>query len=51
VTIDPFPFDTDPAAFTLVRRTIAKTDGNGAGAAREFFAIEPETVELVMQSG
>jgi hypothetical protein len=50
VIIDPFPFDTDPAQFTLVRRMVAKSTENGSGAAREFFAIEPETVDIVMRS-
>ena len=50
VIIDPFPFDTDPAQFTLVRRMVAKSTENGSGAARAFFAIEPETVDIVMRS-
>jgi hypothetical protein len=49
VAIDPFPFDTDPVPFTLVRRTIAKNTGNGAGSAGEFFATESEIVEIVMR--
>jgi hypothetical protein len=50
VTIEPFPFDTDPAQFKLVRRLVPKASGNGDGAARAFYAIEPETVDIVMRS-
>jgi hypothetical protein len=50
VTIDPFPFDTDPAGLTLVRRLIPKSPGNGHGGARAFYAIEPEPVDIVMAS-
>jgi hypothetical protein len=50
VTIDPFPFDTDPAQFTLVRRLVPKSPGNGSGAAQSFYALEPETVNIVLRS-
>ena len=51
VIIDPFPFDTDPASFTLVRRTVAKNNGTGRGTTRAFFALESESVDIVMRSG
>ena len=50
VTVEPFPFDTDPAQFTLVRRLLPKNSGNGSGAARSFDALEPEIVDIVMRS-
>jgi hypothetical protein len=49
VTIDPFPFDTDPAPFTLFRRLVPKSAEKGNGAARAFYAVEPETVDIAMR--
>jgi hypothetical protein len=50
VTMKPFPFNADPARFWLRRRMLPKGDRRGSAFAQGFFAIEPESVEIVIQS-
>jgi hypothetical protein len=51
VRMDPYPFEGDSATFSLRRRMIPKRDDwRNPTFAREFFAVEPETVELVINA-
>lgn len=52
VRIDPFPFESSPARFTLVRRILGKRDYEGNDELRrDFAAVEPETVAITFEAG
>jgi hypothetical protein len=46
VRIEPFPFAESPARFSLVRRVLPKRAWTNGEFRREFFAQEPERVEV-----
>ncbi len=50
VAMEPFPSDMDPVRFSLLRRIVPKGGWNGAASGREFLAIEPERLEVTIQS-
>ena len=50
VAMEPFPSDMDPVRFSLLRRIVPKGGWNGAASGREFLAIEPESLEVTIQS-
>jgi hypothetical protein len=51
VTIDPYPFVESPARFSLLRRLVPKRVRTPEEFPAEFFALEPERVELTLERG
>lgn len=52
VRIAPFPFAERPARFSLLRRLVPKRSWRDADEFREeFFAVEPEPTEIVIEPG
>jgi hypothetical protein len=51
VRMDPFPFAESPARFTLLRRVLPKREwGGGDEFRRDFFAMQPEQVQITVES-
>jgi hypothetical protein len=50
VRMTPFPFDTSPVSFSLKRRMIPKVEWKNSDFAREFFAIGPEDVPIIISA-
>jgi Protein of unknown function (DUF3891) len=51
VRIDPFPFAGTEVELSLVRRVLPKRDWSDGDFRREFFAQQPERVEITIEGG